>query len=134
MASIQSGYSQETGARCNEVEGYYTDEEISLQAQGVMDWIREEVTQLDQFEEMFKFDRDGLRKVTNQKVTTQNPEYSGFTTPITTQRQFYSSTQKPPIPPELFVDVIEFDPEDYYDPDLWPELEKYIPDYAPLVY
>ena len=102
--------------------------------QGVMDWIREEVTQLDQFEEMFKFDRDGLRKVTNQKVTTQNPEYSGFTTPITTQKQLYSTTQKSPIPPELFVDVIKFDEFDYYDPALWPELEKYIPDYEPLVY
>ena len=47
LASIQSGYSQDTGARCNEVEGYYTDEEINIQAQGVLSWIRDEVTQLE---------------------------------------------------------------------------------------
>ena len=57
LASIQSGYSHGTGARCNEIEGYYTDEEISIQAQGVLSWIREEVTQLMGFENMFKFDR-----------------------------------------------------------------------------
>ena len=43
LSSIQSGYSEETGARCNDVEGFYTDEETSLQAPGVMDWIKEEV-------------------------------------------------------------------------------------------
>ena len=52
LASIQSGYSQDTGARCNEVEGYYTDEEINIQAQGVLSWIRDEVTQLEVIQEL----------------------------------------------------------------------------------
>ena len=34
LSSILSGYSDETGARCNLVDGYYTDEEISLLAPG----------------------------------------------------------------------------------------------------
>ena len=35
LSSILSGYSDETGARCNLVDGYYTDEEISLLAPGL---------------------------------------------------------------------------------------------------
>ena len=34
LSSILSGYSEESGATCNLVDGYYTDEEISLLAPG----------------------------------------------------------------------------------------------------
>ena len=46
LSSIQSGYSYFTGAKCNLAGGYYTDEEISLTAPGIMDWIREEINLL----------------------------------------------------------------------------------------
>ena len=82
---------------------------------------------------MFKFDKDAQRKVINQKVTTPNPEHSGFTTAITTEKQMYISTEKF-LNPDTFVDVIKFREEDYYDPSLWPELQKYIPDYPKLEY
>ena len=98
-----------------------------------MDWIREEVTQLEGFRQMFKLDKHALRKVTNQKVTSPNPDHSGFTTAITTEKQVYMKTEKE-LNPSEFVDVIKFDPEDYYDPDLWDELEKYKEDYEPLNY
>jgi hypothetical protein len=82
---------------------------------------------------MFKFDKDAQRKVINQKVTPANPEHSGFTTAITTEKQMYTSTKKS-LNPDTFVDVIKFSEEDYYDPSLWPELQKYIPEYSKLEY
>ena len=84
---------------------------------------------------MFKFDKDAQRKVINQKVTTPNPEHSGFTTAITTEKQMYISTKKS-LNLDTFVDVIKFSEEDYYDPspEAWAELQKYIPDYPKLEY
>ena len=43
------------------------------------------------------------------------------------------STEKQ-LHPELFVDVIKFEPSDYYDEKLWPELEKYKSKYESLEY
>ena len=60
----------------------------------------------------YSYNRDAQRKVTNQKVTTPNPEHSGFTTAITTEKPMYMSTKKT-LDPNTFVDVIKFSEEDY---------------------
>ena len=48
---------------------YFDNHKINIE--GVMDWIREEVTQLEGFRQMFKLDKHALRKVTNQKVNRE---------------------------------------------------------------
>ena len=76
------------------------------------------------FEDMFDVDRDALRKVINQKVTSPDPTFAQLTTPIITTKDSFTTGQTTSISPNLFVDVIKYDKEDYYDPSLWPELEK----------
>lgn len=125
LSSIQSGYSSDTGARCNEIEGYYTDEEINLQATGILEWIKREINQLPGYKEMFSVDKDSERKVINQKTTLANPEYADLTTAIVTTLGADEEDKTSTIAPGFFVDVIKYDKEDYYDPELWPELEKY---------
>lgn len=123
LSSIQSGYSEETGAKCDEVDGFYTDEEINIQAAGILEWIKAEIQLLPSFFEMFEIEKDGLRKVVNQKVTTADPKYAKFTTPITTiKEEFQISTT---LSPKFQVDVLRFDPEDYYDPALWDKYSIY---------
>ena len=128
LSSILSGYSDETGAKCNLVDGYYTDEEISLSAPGVMDWISEEINQLSGFDKLYNFEKFGKRKVVGQRVTTAKPYMAQFTTPITTAKGTTESTTADTVD-EKYLDVIQFVPEDYYDPSLIEELNRFEPDY-----
>lgn len=75
---------------------------------------------------MFSIDKDGIRKVINQRVTTVKPKFAKFTTPITTPKVILKSEldESTTAPPESVIDVITYEPEDYYDPDLWPEIEQ----------
>ena len=135
LASIQSGYSEEAGAKCNLNEGYYTDEETSLLATGVLDWIRAEITQMNYFDRMYNIERDGLRKVINQRVTTPNPRYP-TPTPIS-PTTVYTTAKTEPVPDAQLIDVIQFDPEDEYDPTLIEELNRFkfdYPDQGPEFY
>ena len=136
LSSILSGYSDETGARCNLADGFYTDEEISLLAPGIMDWISEEINQLSGFDKLYKFEKSGKRKVVGQRVTEAKPYMAQFTTPITTAKGSTESTTVPEID-EKYLDVIQFTPEDYYDPTLIEELNRFsfeYPDPGPDFY
>ena len=63
-----------------------------------------------------------------QKVTTAKPYMAQFTTPITTAKGTTESTTIDTVD-EKFLDVIQFVPEDYYDPSLIEELNRFEPDY-----
>ena len=52
----------------------------------VLSWIKREVGNLRYFDQMYNFEADSFHKVINQKVTTPNPKYNQFTTPITTTK------------------------------------------------
>jgi hypothetical protein len=131
LSSIQSGYSQETGKFCDLDAGFYHDEETSLLATGVNDWLKQEIGQLAHFDKMYNFQSQSFKKVINQKVTTPSPAYDTFTTAITTTRKplYNYGSNATVTDPSNYVDIIEFDEFDYFDPDREEEVKKLIPGY-----
>ena len=86
----------------------------------VMPWIRKEIRLPDHFELIYDIN-DETRKVIAQTVTTPNPIFApSKTSPGSYQNQSV----------RYYGNVIEFSPEDVYEPDLdMTELLKLLPDY-----
>ena len=93
----------------------------------VMPWIRKEIRLPDHFELIYDIN-DETRKVIAQTVTTPNPIFAQFSTPVNPSKTSPGSYQNQSV--RHYGNVIEFSPEDIYEPDLdMTELLKLLPDY-----
>ena len=92
-----------------------------------MGWIKNEISKPKHFDLIFDITKE-KRKVIAQTVTEPNPIFAQFSTPIIPTKSSTGSYQNQSV--RFYGNVIEFAPEDVYEPDLdMTELLKLLPEY-----